>query len=463
MGRYVGCRVSVGGLTTSTANALYPTAPAIRSIPAVTGDLRLGGKLSCSRGVWDDEGITAYATTKQWLRDGAEILGATGDDFTVRLADIDHSIACRVRAADLVDSQSSNVYPTSPSQRSQPGIEGDPRLGRTLSCTRGTWDDAGRTGDYTVGYDWYRQGILVASGQTYTVTDLDVDKQLRCTVTVEGKTEANSPTIYGLPPTNLTAPAISGDARLGRTRELLPRHLGRPRHALRRHLPVAAQQRRDRRRHERDLRDHRRGHQSRAHLPRHRRRLHQPHVLRHHRPAARGLHRPAHRGRPARRLHPAPAPAETGTTRPLAVRRHLRVVPRQHRDHRRHRGHLRRPGRRHLDQLPRHRRRRHVAVAEHRAPDRSRPAARRSTSSPPRSPATAAWARRSRAGAAAGTTPRPRRTRSRTAGAAAASRSARRPPTRSPPTTSTSRSTARSPRTRRRSPPAGASRARRPR
>ena len=59
MGRYVGCRVSVAGLTTSTANALYPTAPAIRSIPAVTGDLRLGGKLSCSRGVWDDEGITA--------------------------------------------------------------------------------------------------------------------------------------------------------------------------------------------------------------------------------------------------------------------------------------------------------------------------------------------------------------------------------------------------------------------
>lgn len=216
MGRYVGCRVSVLGLTTSTANALYPTSPSIRSIPAVTGDLRLNGRLSCSRGVWDDEGIAPYAATKQWLRDGAEILGATGDDYTVRLTDIDHSIACRVRAADLVDAQSSNVHPTSPSQRSQPGIEGDPRLGRTLSCTRGTWDDAGRTADYGVGYEWYRQGVLIAGGQTYTVGDLDVDKQLRCTVTVEGKTEANSPTIYGVAPTRLTIPTLSGDARQGR-------------------------------------------------------------------------------------------------------------------------------------------------------------------------------------------------------------------------------------------------------
>ena len=56
--------------------ASTPTAPIVRAIPQISGDLRLGGTLSCSRGTWDDEGLTPYATTKQWLRDGAEILGA---------------------------------------------------------------------------------------------------------------------------------------------------------------------------------------------------------------------------------------------------------------------------------------------------------------------------------------------------------------------------------------------------
>jgi len=217
MGRTVGCRVSVAGLASSSATALSPTVPAIRSLPAITGDPRLGGTLACSRGVWDDEGITPYAATKQWLRAGAEILGATGDEYTVRLADLEQSITCRVRAADLTNAASAAVTPTSPAQRSQPAIEGDPRLGRTLSCTRGTWDDAGRDPEYGVTYEWFRAGVLVGPGQTHTVTTLDVDKQLRCTVTVEGKTAVNSPTITIVGPRALTVPTVSGDARLGRT------------------------------------------------------------------------------------------------------------------------------------------------------------------------------------------------------------------------------------------------------
>ena len=217
MGRTIGCRVSVLGLASSNATALSPTAPAIRSLPAVTGDPRLGGTLTCSRGVWDDEGITPYPVTKQWLRGSAEILGATGDEYTVRLADLEQSISCRVRAADLTNATSLTVTPTSPAQRSQPAIEGDPRLGRTLSCTRGTWDDAGRDGEYAVSYEWFRAGVLIGPGQTHTVTALDVDKALRCTVTVEGKTAVNSPNVTAVGPRALTVPTLSGDARLGRT------------------------------------------------------------------------------------------------------------------------------------------------------------------------------------------------------------------------------------------------------
>ncbi|HET6547272.1 MAG TPA: hypothetical protein VFG79_02365, partial [Solirubrobacter sp.] len=217
VGRQIQCRVSVGALATSTANGLYPTAPAARATPQVSGDPRLGGTLTCSRGTWDDEGIAAYAVTKQWLRDGAEILGANADDYTVRLADVGHGVSCRVRAADLTDSTASNVYPTSPSQRSQPGITGDPRLGRTLTCTRGTWDDAGRSGDYAVNYEWYRGGVFISEGADYDVTALDVNKSLRCNVVVEGLTTSSSPTITGQPPHSQSPPAISGDARLGRS------------------------------------------------------------------------------------------------------------------------------------------------------------------------------------------------------------------------------------------------------
>src|SRR4051794_1889702 len=216
-GRQIYCRVAVGSLAYSNSPSVYPTAPSIRIIPAITGDLRLGGKLSCSRGVWDDEGIAAYGVAKQWLRDGQEILGATSDDYTVRLADIGHGVSCRVRAADLTDSNASTIYPTSPAQRTQPAISGDPRLGRTLTCTRGTWDDAGRASDYAVSYDWYRNGVQVSSGATYNVTALDMDKPLRCQITAEGISEVSSPTVYGVGPRNLTVPTLSGDARLGRS------------------------------------------------------------------------------------------------------------------------------------------------------------------------------------------------------------------------------------------------------
>ena len=119
----------------------------------------------------------------------------------VKLTDVNQSIACRVRAEALTDATSSTVSPTPPSERSQPGIEGDPRLGRTLTCTRGAWDDNGRDADYAVTYEWYRAGVFVSNGAQYAVTAVDVGKVLRCQVVVEGLTTSPSP--------NLTAPGAA--------------------------------------------------------------------------------------------------------------------------------------------------------------------------------------------------------------------------------------------------------------
>ena len=215
--RYISCRMNVGALASATSVGAYAAAPRSLSVPDVTGDPRLGGTLSCARGIWDDEGIAPYAVTKQWLRDGVDIIGAVGDGYTVASLDVNHAISCRVRAEDLTDATSAAVYGTPPTQRSQPVIEGDPRLGRSLTCTRGTWDDQDRTADYDVSYEWYRSEIFVADTASYDVTAADVNSALRCQVVAEGLATASSPTIFIAGPDNNTVPVLAGDGRLGRT------------------------------------------------------------------------------------------------------------------------------------------------------------------------------------------------------------------------------------------------------
>ncbi|HWK27649.1 MAG TPA: hypothetical protein VNS09_13860 [Solirubrobacter sp.] len=215
--RSVTCRVSVGALASSTATAAVPTPPQSHTRPIVSGDLRLGGVLSCSRGNWDEEDLSPYAVTRQWVRDTTDILGATGEQYTVQLADIGRSITCRVRAEALTDSVSLAVTPAAPNERSQPGIEGDPRLNRKLSCTRGAYNDGDRDPAYAVAYEWYRGGVFAASGQTYDVTSADVGKVLQCRVVVEGLTTSPTPNLTIPGPYNLAPPTVTGDARLGRS------------------------------------------------------------------------------------------------------------------------------------------------------------------------------------------------------------------------------------------------------
>ena len=51
--------------------------PVNRTAPAITGDHRLGGVLTCSRGTWDEPEGVAYPTTYQWVRDNADLTGQT--------------------------------------------------------------------------------------------------------------------------------------------------------------------------------------------------------------------------------------------------------------------------------------------------------------------------------------------------------------------------------------------------
>ena len=82
------CRVSVLSLASSTATGVYATAPIVKAIPQISGDLRLGGTLSCGRGTWDDEGLAPVrhdqAVAARRRRDPRR----DRRRYTVRLADI---------------------------------------------------------------------------------------------------------------------------------------------------------------------------------------------------------------------------------------------------------------------------------------------------------------------------------------------------------------------------------------
>lgn len=63
--------------------------------PVVTGTAALGGVLTSTTGVWAT-GATTF--TRQWLRDGTPVPGATGTQYTLTTADIGHQVSVAVEA-----------------------------------------------------------------------------------------------------------------------------------------------------------------------------------------------------------------------------------------------------------------------------------------------------------------------------------------------------------------------------
>src|SRR3954467_3612390 len=74
-----------------------------------------------------------------------------------------------------------------------PSVTGDARVGGTLSCTRGTWDDSDRE-PYDLDYAWLQEpgDIRVDSGRTHVVTGGDVGHQLVCEATAHDRRQRSS-------------------------------------------------------------------------------------------------------------------------------------------------------------------------------------------------------------------------------------------------------------------------------
>ncbi len=216
LGHSIACVAIAEGLAQAGSRTAY-VYPISLAAPSISGDPRVGGTLSCSRGSWDDPAGSPYAVSYRWSRDGVDVSSQTKSSYAVTPADLGRSVRCRVTAEGLTAAESSQVavYPTN---RSAPVLGGDPRLGGTLTCSRGVWDERPGAPQFDTSYRWVRDGISLTdqTQPTYQVTAVDMGRSLLCRVTVAGLNSADTPTVSPRP-RSILAPALSGDPRLGGT------------------------------------------------------------------------------------------------------------------------------------------------------------------------------------------------------------------------------------------------------
>ena len=114
--------------------------------------------------------------------------------------------------------------PAAPVDTTAPSISGTAQQGHTLTTSNGSW--SGSPTSYA--YQWQDcsfgcSNITGAAGSTYTVQASDVGHTTRAVVTATNTggsasaTSGQTATVSPLPPTNTTAPSISGTAQQGQT------------------------------------------------------------------------------------------------------------------------------------------------------------------------------------------------------------------------------------------------------
>lgn len=156
---------------------------------------------------WGLQWAPTTSFTWQWLRDGAPILGATGETYDVQFADTGTRVSVRstttrpgYQASDQ-DSSPVTVGSASPLTVGSAAIQGDPTIGATLTVVTSGWVPE----PSVYQYDWYRNGALITSPRnapagSYVVQDTDIGATItvRVTASVPGYTDGSvdSPGVY---------------------------------------------------------------------------------------------------------------------------------------------------------------------------------------------------------------------------------------------------------------------------
>ena len=217
--------------------AAAPPAPANVSPPAISGTPAPGQTLTETHGSWTHSPAAYGYQWEDCDSSGggcAPIPGAAGQSYTLTGTDVGHTIRVAETASNLggsslpVSSSQTAMVVTPPANESAPTISGSAVEGQTLIEANGAWTES------PIGYAYQWQDcdssggscvpIPGADGQSYTLTGTDVGHTIRVAETASNLAGpsppvSSSPTVVvlPLPPSNQSAPSISGSAVEGQT------------------------------------------------------------------------------------------------------------------------------------------------------------------------------------------------------------------------------------------------------
>lgn len=166
----------------ATSNSIGPVAPGILTVPQATisGTGRVGSVLTDTTASSTPNSVP----TRQWLRDGVPIAGATATTYRLTTADAGRLISLRVsfaRPGYMAQERTATAVPVAALNTAKPVVSGTPRVGKRLSATVGRWSAPG----HSFTYQWLRNGKAIprATSARYRATKADRKKSLSVRVT----------------------------------------------------------------------------------------------------------------------------------------------------------------------------------------------------------------------------------------------------------------------------------------
>jgi ATP-dependent Clp protease adapter protein ClpS len=176
-------KIAAGSLTAKTPK----TVNLITGKDPVKTAPKYGEVLQAIPGAWGPVGVTL---TYQWYRSGKAIVGATGDTYTLTLADVGKKM--KVKVSGALDGYKSTSKTSKQSKAvgklsfatATPAIFGTPQVGQSMTVVMNAWTPV----PDTISYQWYRSGKAIkgATSATYLLTSSDKGKYM--TVKVSGAT-----------------------------------------------------------------------------------------------------------------------------------------------------------------------------------------------------------------------------------------------------------------------------------
>jgi hypothetical protein len=206
--------------------------------PTISGTAKDGSTLTASKGTWT--GLAPITYAYQWMlcnasgEGCASIPSATETKYVLGHEDVGGTLRVAVMGANsagnstATSAQTAVIAALAPSNTALPTISGEAKSGQLLSVSTGTWKG---TPPISYTYQWQKcnssgggcANITGATASSYRILNSQVGDTLRAIVTASnaaGSAKADSAVtavIVAGPPANTELPAISGEAKEGKT------------------------------------------------------------------------------------------------------------------------------------------------------------------------------------------------------------------------------------------------------